>query len=270
MAAPGWERWFDTTEADRAGRVITPCAARPAAELKEGDAVLDVGAGYGEPGLSAAAAVGPTGHVTCLDISGDMLAFAERRARQAESATSTSSRPTSRAIRSEPSAFDAVLSRAALDVRDRPAGDLAPPPRGAAPQRAASRSPSGPPPIELPSRCPSAVMIEMGVIDPPPPGPGPFALGADGVLAELVRSAGFEDVRSGTAVAIFEMPSPEACTQWLRDVAPPITELVANHPTDVQEKVWARVTDAWAPFQDDSGAVRLPCTAIWVGARVPA
>ncbi len=82
MAAPGWERWFETTESEHAGRVITQ-ALLDAAKLKAGDVVLDVGAGYGEPGLSAAAAVGPTGHVTCLDISGDMLAFAERRARQA-------------------------------------------------------------------------------------------------------------------------------------------------------------------------------------------
>ena len=268
MAAPGWERWFETTESDHAGRVITHALLR-AAELKEGDAVLDVGAGYGEPGLSAAAAVGPTGHVTCLDISGDMLAFAERRARQAELRNVDFVEADIESHSLEPSAFDAVLSRAALMYASDPLAVLR--------RLRASLRPGGRIAIAVwatPDRVafavPVGVMVEMGVIDPPPPGPGPFALGADGLLAELVRSAGFEDLRSGTAVAIFEMPSPEACTQWLRDVAPPITELVANHPTDVQEKVWSRVTDAWAPFQDDSGAVRLPCTAIWVGARVPA
>jgi hypothetical protein len=106
-------------------------------------------------------------------------------------------------------------------------------------------------------------MIEMGVIDPPPAGPGPFALGDEGVLEQLVRDASFTDVRSGTTLVVYETPSPEACTRWLRDVAPPITELVADQPDDVQQQVWERVTRAWAPFTDDGGVVRLPCTAVW-------
>ena len=38
------------------------------------DAVLDVAAGYGEPGLTAARAAGPGGRVVCTDLSGPMLA----------------------------------------------------------------------------------------------------------------------------------------------------------------------------------------------------
>jgi hypothetical protein len=106
-------------------------------------------------------------------------------------------------------------------------------------------------------------MIEMGVIAPPPAGPGPFALGDEGVFERLVRDAGFTDVHAGTTLVVYETPSPEACTQWLRDVAPPITELVADQPADVQQQVWRRVTEAWTPFADETGAVRLPCTAVW-------
>ena len=77
---------------------------------------------------------------------------------------------------------------------------------------------------------PVAVMIEMLGIEPPAAGPGPFALGADGALEDLVRDAGFTDVVAGTALAVYETASAEACTQWVRDVAPPITELIADQP----------------------------------------
>ncbi len=264
MAAPGWERWFETTEAPGAGRAVTAVLLEQA-NLRPGDTVLDVGAGYGEPGLSAAAAVGPSGSVTCLDISGDMLGFAERRARHAGLTNVTFVEADIESHQLPDDAFDAVLSRAALMYVSDPLATLrrlraALRPNGrlaiavwATPDRVAFSRPVG-------------VMIEMGVIDPPPPGPGPFALGEDGVLAGLVTAAGFTDVRVDTAVAVYETPSREACTQWFRDVAPPITELVADQPADVQAQIWERVTEAWAPFSDRNGAVRLPCTAVCVTA----
>jgi len=112
-------------------------------------------------------------------------------------------------------------------------------------------------------------MVDMLGIDPPAAGPGPFALGGDGVLESLVREAGFTDVVSGTTVATYVTPSAEACTDWVRDVAPPITDLTADQPASVQEQVWERVTQAWAPFQGPDGVVQLPFTAVLVSATRP-
>ena len=151
MAAPGWERWFDTAEATTAGRVIT-AALLDEACLHDGDRVLDVGAGYGEPGLSAAVAVGPTGSVTCLDISGDMLAFAERRARTRALGMSSSSRRTSRATRSIRTRFDAVLGRAALMYATDPHSTLRRIHASSGPA-VASLSRCGRAPRRSPSRC---------------------------------------------------------------------------------------------------------------------
>lgn len=57
-------------------------------------------------------------------------------------------------------------------------------------------------------------------------------------------------------------PAPDG----VRDVAPPITDLVADQPASVQHEVWARVTAAWAPLETSDGTVRLPCTAVWAAA----
>jgi ubiquinone/menaquinone biosynthesis C-methylase UbiE len=50
-----------------------------ALELREGEHVLDIGAGPGLLVADMAAVVGPTGHVTGLEINGSMLAVARRR-----------------------------------------------------------------------------------------------------------------------------------------------------------------------------------------------
>jgi ubiquinone/menaquinone biosynthesis C-methylase UbiE len=264
-AAVGWQKWLDTLEAEAAGRAVSRVLLERA-DLQPGDLVLDVGSGYGEPGLSAASAVGPDGHVTCLDISGDMLAFAENRARAASLSNVSFVEADIEALELAPASVDVVLSRATLMYTSNPLETLrrlhtALRPGGrlavavwATPDRVAFATPV-------------VVMIETLGIEPQAAGPGPFALGADGALERLVRDAGFTGVVAGTALAVYEFASAEACTEWIRDVAPPITELTADQPASVQQDLWDRVTRSWAPFQGADGAVQLPCTAIYVSAR---
>lgn len=263
-AAAGWRKWIDTLEGDSAGRVVTHALLEQAG-VRRGDHVLDVGSGYGEPGLSAARAVGPTGHVTCLDISADMLAFGEERSRSYSLATVTFVEGDIETTELEPAGFDVVLSRATLMYAADPLATLR--------LLKAALRPGGrlavavwATPDKVAFATPVPVMVDMLGIEPPAGGPGPFALGGDGVLQSLVREAGFTDVVSGTTVATYVMPSAEACTEWVRDVAPPITELIADQPASVQEQVWERVTQAWAPFKGPDGVVQLPCTAVLVSA----
>jgi len=266
-AAVGWQKWLQTLEADDAGPAVTRVLLERA-HLQPGDVVLDVGSGYGEPGLSAATAVGPDGHVTCLDISGDMLAFAETRARAAGLSNVSFVEADIEAFELAPASLDVVLSRATLMYASNPLETLR--------RIHTALRPGGrlavavwATPDKVAFATPVVGMIETLGIEPPAGGPGPFALGADGVLEDLVRDAGFTDVVAGTALAVYETVSAEACTEWIRDVAPPITELIADQPASVQQDVWDRVTRAWAPFQGPDGAVRLPCTAICVSARKP-
>ena len=264
-AAAGWQKWLQTLEGDDAGPAVTRVLLEQA-HLQRGDAVLDVGSGYGEPGLSAATAVGPDGHVTCLDISGDMLAFAETRARAAGLSNVSFVEADIEALELAPASLDVVLSRAAIMYASNPLETLR--------RLHTALRPGGrlavavwATPDQVAFATPVAVMTETLGIEPPAGRPGPFTLGADGVLEELVRDAGFTDLVARTALAVYETASAEACTEWIRAVSPPITELIADQPASVQQDVWDRVTRAWAPFQGPDGAVRLPCTAVCVSAR---
>jgi len=73
------EKWKAKSAA--MGRNVTEALveyARP----KPGMKVLDLASGTGEPGISLAARVGSEGHVTALDLSGDLLEIATKRAQQ--------------------------------------------------------------------------------------------------------------------------------------------------------------------------------------------
>jgi ubiquinone/menaquinone biosynthesis C-methylase UbiE len=73
-------RWV--ADAERRDRVMAPIAEAVlrAADLREGDQVLDVGCGCGATTLAAATAVAPGGHVVGIDLSGPMLELARTRA----------------------------------------------------------------------------------------------------------------------------------------------------------------------------------------------
>src|SRR4051794_41682601 len=71
-AAAGWNEWSDYWD-EHAGAVSRRLVEM--ADVEEGERVLDVAAGYGEPSLTAARAVGPQGSVIATDISAELLHF---------------------------------------------------------------------------------------------------------------------------------------------------------------------------------------------------
>jgi ubiquinone/menaquinone biosynthesis C-methylase UbiE len=264
-AAPGWRRWYDVLEAEAAGQVVSHKLVELAG-IGPGDAVLDVASGYGEPALTAARAAGPRGRVVAQDIAADFLAFGRERAAQAGLDTIEFLEGDAEALQFDEGTFDAILSRQGLqflpDVRStleqfhsflKRDGRLAAAVWG--------------PPDTVQFALPISVIFKELELPPPPPGrPGIFALADAAALAQLVAGAGFRDVETGTVTAIYETASPEDFTQWARDVAPPIVNLVKGQPPEEQERVWRKVTEAWAPLVTSEGHVRTENQAIWVAA----
>jgi SAM-dependent methyltransferase len=262
-AAPGWRAWVEVLEAENGGGAVSRTLIE-LARIGPGDAVLDVAAGYGEPGLTAARTVAPGGRVVCTDISAEMLAIGRERAAAEGLDNLQFVERDAEELRFEEATFDAVLSRQGLQflpdvpgVLTRLHGFLKPHGRLAAAVWG--------PPGTVQFAAPVPVIRAELQLPPPPAGiPGPFALADAGQLVELVEAAGFTDVATGTVTAIYQTGSPELATRWLRDVAPPISSLVDGRPPEVQERVWAKVTQAWAPYTTADGRVRLENHAVWV------
>ena len=93
---------------------------------------------------------------------------------------------------------------------------------------------------------------------------------------EVVTRVLVEQTRIGPGDAVLDVAtgygepaltaSPEDFTQWTKDVAPPIANLLMGQPPAVQEQVWQRVTEAWTPLTTPEGRVRTENQAIWVAA----
>jgi len=262
-AAPGWRAWLEVLEAADGGQAVSRSLVE-LARIGPGDAVLDVAAGYGEPGLTAARAVAPGGHVVCTDISAELLAVGRERAAAAGLDNLEFLELDAEELAFGEASFDAVLSRQGLQFLPDVAGVLARLHSFLKPHGRLAAAVWGPPQT-VQFAVPVPLIRAELELPPPPAGiPGPFALADADQLIGLVEAAGFTDVETGTVTAVYRPDSPELATRWLRDVAPPITALVDAQPPEVQERVWAKVTQAWAPFTTADGRVRLENQAVWV------
>jgi SAM-dependent methyltransferase len=262
-AAVGWRRWYDVLEA---GSEVVSRILVDRAGIGPGDAVLDVGSGYGEPALSAARRVAPNGRVVAADIATTMLDFARERAVEAGLDNVEFVEADAEALSFADETFDAIVSRQTLQFLPDVSGTLE---RLRAFLKRDGRFVAAVwgPPGTVQFAHPIPVIIEALDLPAPTPGrPGAFALGDPDRLSRLVAAAGFRDVETGSLTVVFETGSPEDFTQFIRDVAPPIANLVNGQPPEVQDQVWRKVTAAWAPYLTSDGHVRTENQAIWVAA----
>ena len=262
-AAAGWRKWHDVVEAEEGGQFHSRKLVELAG-IKSGDTVLDVAGGYGEPSLTAARVVGPSGRVVCTDISPEMLAFGQERAAAAGLANIEFIARDAEDLDFAAGSFDAVLSRAGLMFLPDVAGTLKRLYTFLKPGGRLAASVWGPPAaVQMMAGLP--ILFEELQLPPPPPGrPGVFALADADRLAALVAGAGFRNVATGTMNVIFATDTPEQYTAFIRDVAPALAALVEGQPPAVQERIWDKVTVGWRQFQDAEGRVRTENQAIWV------
>jgi ubiquinone/menaquinone biosynthesis C-methylase UbiE len=81
------------------------------AGVTEGDAVLDVAGGSGEPSLTIAEIVGPTGSVTCTDVTAEMVSAAQSEAQRRGLANVAFRQCAADSLPFESNSFDAVVCR---------------------------------------------------------------------------------------------------------------------------------------------------------------
>lgn len=241
-AATGWRKWSELIDA-AAGKVSERLVEL--AGVQPGQRVLDVAAGYGEPSLTAAKAAGPEGSVVASDISAQMLSFGRERAAAAGLGNIEFVESDASSLEYPEGSFDAAISRWGIIFEPDGEGAAARVRRflkpGARMAISSWGSPDRVPFLAIPMR----TAMEKLQVPPPPPGtPGPLSRPTPEALGGLLETAGFSDVDVEETSVTFEWQSPEEFTTFIREIAPPITAMIAPHPKDVQDATWAAITDA--------------------------
>lgn len=241
------------------------------AEIRPGNRVLDVATGIGEPAVTAARKVGPSGKVTAIDLSPAMLSIARERAKQSGlSDIIEFQEADAESLGLPPSSFDAIVCRFGLmfmpdlvSALKTMRGLLAPNGRiAAAVWSSMDRVPAFLIPFEIVSR-------ETGTPPPPPGSPGPFSLADTSLLRKKFEQAGFNDIKIESSKMDFKLPSPEEYVDFVRSTAAPLGAMMAGLPAARQEEIWNKVVETARRDAVDSstGAVRFTNEVIFVSAR---
>jgi precorrin-6B methylase 2 len=236
---------------------------------RAGERVVDIGCGCGAPTLEFARAVGPSGRVTGLDISGPMLAEGERRASAAGIANVDwrEADPAAAAL----DEYDLLSSAFGVMFFGDGVAAFTNMRRGAAPNAHGARvlAHPGRKPVDGGaddcSRAAPAAAAKAG-----PERPGMFAFADPDHVTELLTAAGWAppsfqrldmdlDIAAGRGLeeAVVQSTQIGAVNSWLR-----------NQPAVVVSAVVASLRDALVPYADGA-SVRLPA-AMWLIGSAPA
>jgi len=260
----GWKKWDATVIG-----WIAPFgeAMIRHARLREDSDVLDIAAGTGEPGLTAAARV-PRGRVTVTDLAGHMLEVAAEKAalrglRNVETRVCDAG-----ALPFADASADAVLCRF---------GFMFFPDVAAAAREFARVARPG-------ARVCAAVWGEaeknpwatgiMGTIArhvdlpaPPPGAPGLFRCAPPGYMRALFAEAGLRDIVEEAVSCDMVIDTPERYWEFMTDIAAPVVAGLARADARARAQIRAEVLGLTRQFLRD-GSVRMPSAGtVVVGTR---
>jgi ubiquinone/menaquinone biosynthesis C-methylase UbiE len=215
---------------------FVPSIATPVSEellrtaaLRPGDRVIDIACGTGVVTRAAAEQVGPTGSVTGVDISGEMLGVAA--ATPAAGAPISWQEADAASLPLPDASYDVGFCQMGLMFMDDRAAALAEVHR--------VLTPGGRVVLNTPGRIqPFFEAMERAIVDCLDPGLGAFVTAVfsmhdPAVLAGLLSEAGFTDVQAKEYVATFDLPAPLEFL-WNYINLTPMSTLVAEAPEEAK------------------------------------
>ena len=242
-----WRRWNPTL--DRWYGEVTR-QMLDLARIEPGQRILDVAAGAGEPAVSAAQRVGPSGHVLATDISEGIIALALQFARERGLGQVETRVMDGENVDLADASRDAVLCRLGLMYMPHPATALREWRRVLrAGGRVAvvvfstpERNPWGAVPI--------SIIRRRAQLPPPVPGqPGPFSLGGPGVLEGMMRQAGFSDPEVRTVPVPLSMASAAEYLRLAREAFGAFNAMMSHLSPEECESAWDEVEVAMRDFE---------------------
>jgi ubiquinone/menaquinone biosynthesis C-methylase UbiE len=251
-AAFGWKIWWQVIE--KGAQKINDRLIE-LAKIKQGNKVLDLATGIGEPAVTVAKVVGSLGHVLAVDISSQMLAIAkERSASLGLQGLIEFKESDIESLNLPPLSFDAVLCRWGLmflpNLDDaltsifntlKNGGRL-----GATVWSLQSKVPA----IGIPM---NIIMRELDVSAPAISSSaasaagnrvlGPFSLADERILKDSLQKTGFRDIRIERQNVTFEFASVNDYIKHVKDIAVPLNAILDKESTNRQEEIWKVIAE---------------------------
>jgi ubiquinone/menaquinone biosynthesis C-methylase UbiE len=262
-AAAAWDRW-----APLLARWLGPAteAMLEMAAIGRGARILDVAAGAGEQTIAVARRVGAQGYVLATDISPAILDFALSAARRAGLTNVETLELDGEKHDTLPEAsFDAAISRVGLiyfpDQQRALAGIRRALKTGGRFAAVVYSTPEKNPFFSLPV----GIIRRRAQLPPPLPGqPGPFSLGAEGVLAKVLQKAAFRDVEVRRVDSPVRLASAAECVRFERESFGALHQMMAAMSERERTETWTEIEAALRRLETDDGFVG-PCEML-VGA----
>jgi len=265
VAAAAWDRWTPLLREwlGEATELMLDMAG-----VQDGSRVLDVAAGAGDQSLQAAARVGAQGEVLATDISPRILEHAAAQARQAGFANVRTEVHDGEHLDVAEASFDAVISRLGLIYFPDQQQALRGMKRALKPGGRVAAIVYSTPDRNGFFSVPVSIIRARAALPPPLPGqPGPFSLGAAGVLEAALTKAGFVDVTSRIVAAPVRLGSAADCVRFEQESFGALHQMLSTLDAAGKAAAWQEIAERLAQFEQ-GGRFEGPCElVIGVGTR---
>lgn len=258
-AAEAWYRWSSTLN-QWLGKATDKMLEM--AGITDGHRVLDIAAGAGEQSITTAKKVGTSGYVLATDISSNILEYAKQMAQQARVNNIETKVMDGENLTLEDGTFDAAISRVGLIYFPDQQRALKEILRVLRPGGKVAAIVYSTPDKNGFFSIPVSIIRTRAKLPPPLPGqPGPFSLGAEGIIENAFLQAGFKNIKSVRVDSPLELPTARECVRFEKESFGALHQMMSNLSVSEKESVWKEIENELQQFESDNGFTG-PCEMV--------
>jgi len=258
-AAEPWHRWSPTLK-QWLGKATDKMLDM--ASISIGHRVLDVAAGAGEQSITTAKKVGTSGYVLATDISSNILEFAQQMAKQAGLNNIETLVLDGENLTLPDATFDSVISRVGLIYFPDQQRALKEMLRVLKPGGKVAAVVYSTPEKNKFFSVPVSIIRNRAKLPPPLPGqPGPFSLGAEGIIESAFSQAGFINVKSELVDSPLLLPSAKECVRFEKESFGALHQMMSTLSDSEKDSVWNEIEEELKKFETQNGFAG-PCEMV--------